>query len=299
MKLVTYEVDRRRDIGVISKDQMWVFPLRAFGMEYKEMLEVVKGLSQSELDLLEHASGLDPYNNNILGAAMMSEVKLLAPIQTPEQDVICLGLNYMEHAAESARYKKEDFDGTRPMAVYFSKRVNQAVDPSGEITSHSDMVDSLDYEVELGVIIGKDAKDVPAEKVKDYIFGYTIINDVSARNIQNRHKQWYFGKSLDGFTPMGPCILTANAISYPPALNIQSRVNGELRQSSNTSLMIFHIDHIVSELSKGMTLRAGTIISTGTPKGVGMGFDPPKFLVAGDEVECLIEGIGSIKNKVV
>ena len=299
MKLVTYEVDRRRDVGVVSKDEMWVFPLRAFGMEYKEMLEIVKGLSQSELDLLEHASGLDPDNSNVVGAAMMKEVKLLAPIQAPEQDIICLGLNYMEHAEEAARFKKEAFGGKNPYAVYFSKRVNQAVNPYGEILSHSDMVDSLDYEAELAVIIGKDARDVAPDQVKDYIFGYTIINDVSARNIQNAHKQWYFGKSLDGFTPMGPCILTAGSISYPPQLGIQSRVNGELRQDSNTGLMIFNIDHIVSELSKGMTLRAGTIISTGTPKGVGMGFEPPKFLAAGDEVECLIEEIGAIKNKVV
>lgn len=299
MKLVTYEVDRRRDIGVVSKDEMWVFPLRAFGMEYKEMLEVVKGLSQSELDLLEHASGLDPYNNNIVGAAMKEEVKLLAPIQTPEQDIICLGLNYLEHAKESASYKKEAFDGTGSHAVYFSKRVNESVDPYGEIISHSDMVDRLDYEVELAVIIGKDAKDVATEQVKDYIFGYTIINDVSARNIQTDHKQWYFGKSLDGFTPMGPSILTVNSIPYPPKLSIQSRVNGELRQDSNTGMMIHGIDDIISELSKGMTLRAGTILSTGTPKGVGMGFDPPRFLKPGDEVECIVESIGAIKNKVV
>ncbi len=299
MKLVTYEVDGRKDIGVMSRDEMWVFPLRAFGMEYKEMLEVVKGLSHSESDLLEHTSGLDPYSSNIVGAAMRSEVKLLAPIPVPEQDIICLGLNYMEHAEESARFKKEKFDGKRPYAVYFSKRVNQAVNPFGEILSHSDIVDSLDYEAELAVIIGKDAKDVEAEHVKDYIFGYTILNDVSARNVQNAHKQWYFGKSLDGFAPMGPCILTADSIPYPPQLGIQSRVNGELRQESNTRMMIFNIDHIVSELSKGMTLKAGTIISTGTPKGVGMGFEPPRFLTAGDEVECIVEGIGSIKNMVV
>lgn len=299
MKLVTYEVDRRRNIGVVSQDEKWVFPLGAFGMEYKDMLEVVKGLSRSELDLLEHASGQDPYSRNIAGAAMMEEVTLLAPIPVPEQDIICLGLNYMEHAEESARFKKEKFNGERPNAVYFSKRVNQAVSPYGEILSHSDIVDGLDYEAELAVIIGKDAKDVAPEEAKDYIFGYTIINDVSARNLQNAHKQWYFGKSLDGFTPMGPCILTADSISYPPELAIQSRVNGELRQESNTGLMIFNIDHVVSELSRGMTLKAGTIISTGTPKGVGMGFEPPQFLEVGDEVECIIEGIGEIKNRVV
>jgi 2-keto-4-pentenoate hydratase/2-oxohepta-3-ene-1,7-dioic acid hydratase in catechol pathway len=299
MKLVTYEVDKRKDIGVMSKDEMWVLPLRAFGMEYQNMMEVIKGLSQSEHDLLEHASGLDMEENNIIGAAMMKEIELLAPIHTLDQDIICLGLNYADHAEESARYKKETFDGSGSQAVYFSKRVNEAVGPHGQIESHSDMVDSLDYEVELGVIIGKDAKNVAPEQVKDYIFGYTIINDVSARNVQSAHKQWYFGKSLDGFTPLGPCILTTDSISYPPQLGIQSLVNGELRQNSNTRMMIHNIDEIVSELSRGMTLKAGTILSTGTPKGVGMGFEPPKFLVPGDEVECIIECIGSIKNKVV
>lgn len=298
MKLLTYEVDRRRDIGVMSKDEMWVYPLRAFGMEYKDLMEVVKGLSQSELDLLDHASGLDPYNSNITGAAMMSEVTILAPIGRPEQDIICLGLNYMEHAEESARFKHEEFDKTRTQAVYFSKRVNQTVGPGEAIDGHSDMVESLDYEVELAVIIGRDAKDVKAEDARNYIFGYTILNDVSARDVQNAHKQWYFGKSLDGFTPIGPCILTTDSIPYPPKLTIQSKVNGELRQDSNTEHMIFSIDHIISELSKGITLKAGTIISTGTPSGVGMGFDPPKFLKKGDEVECMIEGIGSIKNVV-
>jgi len=139
------------------------------------------------------------------------------------------------------------------------------------IESHSDIVTDLDYEVDLAVIIGKEAKNVPEEEVKNYIFGYTIINDVSARTLQTQHNQWYFGKSLDGFFPMGPCITTVEDIPYPPKLSIQSRVNGELRQDSNTELLIFGIDHIVSELSKGMTLKPGTIIATGTPAGAGMG----------------------------
>lgn len=296
MKLLTYEVDKRKDIGVMSADEMWVYPLRAFGMEYECMMEVIKGLSQSEKDLLKHGTGQEPYH--IRGAAMRSEVKILAPVERPEQDVICLGLNYREHAEESAQFKKEDFGGVPEHAVYFSKRVNQAVGPDEEIPAHGDIVDSLDYEAELAVIIGKDAFRVPEDQVPDYLFGYTIINDVSARNIQSLHKQWYFGKSLDGFTPMGPCILTVDSVPYPPKFPICSFVNGELRQSSNTEAMIYGISHIVSELSMGMTLRAGTIISTGTPSGVGMGFTPPKFLKAKDEVECRIEGIGSIRNKV-
>ena len=139
---------------------------------------------------------------------------------------------------------------------------------------------------------------MPVPEVKNYIFGYTVINDVSARTLQTRHKQWYFGKSLDGFLPMGPCIVTAEEFPYPPRLSIQSRVNGELRQDSSTELMIFGIDHVVSELSAGMTLKAGTIIATGTPAGVGMGFDPPRFLKPGDVVECSIEGIGTLVNRV-
>ena len=166
------------------------------------------------------------------------------------------------------------------------------------ILSHQDLVDSLDYEAELAVIISKDAYHVPEEDAASYIFGYTVINDVSARNVQTRHKQWYFGKSLDSFTPMGPCILTADSVPFPPVLNIQSRVNKELRQDSCTDLLIFDIAYVIHELSQGMTLRAGTIISMGTPAGVGMGFDPPRFLKPGDVVECRVEGIGSITNPV-
>ena len=212
--------------------------------------------------------------------------------------MICLGINYMAHAEESARYKKEAFGGERPFAVYFSKRVSEATGTGAEIPSHKELVQDLDYEAELAVIIGKDAKNVPVSEVKNYIFGYTVINDVSARTLQTRHKQWYFGKSLDGFLPMGPCIVTAEEFPYPPRLSIQSRVNGELRQDSSTELMIFGIDHVVSELSAGMTLKAGTIIATGTPAGVGMGFDPPRFLKPGDVVECSIEGIGTLVNRV-
>lgn len=296
MKLVTYQVEQKIRAGLISEDGEWVFPLESAGLEYKTMLEAVKQISESEIQLLEYISKKEPYS--IQGAARLEEVKMLAPIPVPEQDIICLGINYMDHAEESARFKKEAFGGERPFAVYFSKRVNEAVADGAPIPSHEDLVDSLDYECELALIIGKDAKNVPPEQVKDYIFGYTILNDVSARNVQTRHKQWYFGKSLDGFTPMGPCIVTADSIPYPPCLKLRSYVNGELRQDSNTELLIFGIDHVVSELSQGMTLKAGSIISTGTPAGVGMGFTPPRFLKRGDVVMCEVEGIGTLTNPV-
>ena len=296
MKFVTYEIEHKRRLGVINRDGTWIYPLRSLDMDYKTMQELIEGISESEKQLLEYVSGQDPYK--IKGAVPAEEAILLAPIPHPVQDVICLGINYMAHAEESARSKKEAFGGERPFAVYFSKRVSEATGTGAEIPSHKELVQDLDYEAELAVIIGKDAKNVPVSEVKNYIFGYTVINDVSARTLQTRHKQWYFGKSLDGFLPMGPCIVTAEEFPYPPRLSIQSRVNGELRQDSSTELMIFGIDHVVSELSAGMTLKAGTIIATGTPAGVGMGFDPPRFLKPGDVVECSIEGIGTLVNRV-
>ena len=297
MRLVTYEIEHREGLGVMSRDGKWIFPLRSMDMDYKTMQQLIENISESEKQLLEYMSSQEPYK--IRGGAPIEEVKLLAPIPHPRQDVICLGINYMDHAEESARFKKEEFNGERPYAVYFSKRVNQAVNPGDGIPSHSDIVKDLDYEAEMAVIIGKEASHVPEAQVKDYIFGYTIINDVSARTIQNRHKQWYFGKSLDGFLPMGPCIATVDELEFPPKVQVQSRVNGELRQNENTSRLLFGVAYIVSELSQGMTLKPGTIIATGTPAGVGMGFNPPKFLKPGDVVECSVEGIGSITNPVV
>ena len=211
--------------------------------------------------------------------------------------LICLGINYKAHADEAERYS-DAFKKERPIPIYFSKRVTEAVAPNGFIESHPRLVERLDYEAELAVIIGKKAKHVKAEDAADYIFGYTVLNDVSARLLQTTHKQWYFGKGLDGFTPMGPCITSADEIAFPPALQISSRINGELRQNSVTDLLITSITDIIEELSSGMTLMPGTIIATGTPSGVGMGFDPPKFLKSGDMVECSIEGIGTLRNVV-
>ena len=198
------------------------------------------------------------------------DVKILSPIPRPKQDVLCLGINYAAHAVEADRFSREAFGGERPYPIFFAKRVNYSQGPDAGIPSYKGLVDSLDYECELGVIIGKDAFRVRKEDVADYIFGYTIVNDVSARNLQTRHKQWYFGKSLDGFTPMGPCIVTADEFAFPPKVG--------------------------SMLSEGMTLQAGTIIATGTPAGVGMGMVPPTFLKEGDVVECRIEGIGVLRN---
>jgi len=225
-------------------------------------------------------------------------VRILSPIPHPRQDVICLGINYADHATEAKGFDSEAFSKERPEPIFFSKRVSFSQGTGDIIPLHEDICDSLDYETELGVVIGRDAFKVKAEDVMDYIFGYTIVNDFSARNLQTRHKQWYFGKSLDGFTPMGPCIVSKDEFEGIPHLDIKTYVNGELRQSSNTANLITGIPEIIETLSAGMTLAAGTVIATGTPSGVGMGMDPPCFLKDKDEVVCEIEGIGRLVNTV-
>ena len=281
MRLRTFKHNNNVKVGIVKDNFVYTLP-------FNSMNELIDS-KKSTHELLDLVS--DKIN--------VEETETLAPIPNPKQDIICLGINYMAHAEESARYKKEAFGGDRPFAVYFSKRANECVATEGNIPSYPELVDSLDYECELAVIIGKNAKNVSEENAFDYVFGYTILNDVSARNLQTRHKQWYFGKSLDGFCPMGPDIITEDEFDRPPVLTIQSYINGELRQNSNTGLLIFDIPHVISELSQGTTLKAGTIISMGTPAGVGMGFQPPKFLKKGDVIECRIEKIGSLKNYVI
>lgn len=263
-------------------------------LAFADMNALILGWSEEIKAALEHLAA----NEDVLQAAAVDveNVQLCAPIVHPRQDVICLGINYDAHAQEAGRFSDEAFGGERPYTIYFSKRVSRATATKESVPSYQSLVDSLDYECELGVVLGKDCQGVTKEQAKHYIFGYTIINDISARNLQTRHKQWYLGKSLDGFTPMGPCIVTADEIGDEQNLDISCTVNGELRQSSNTKYMIQTVCGAISELSQGMTLQAGTIIATGTPAGVGMGMQPPQFLQPGDEIVCHIEKIGDLQN---
>ena len=264
MKLVTYRLSGAEHVGALTADGKGVLPLPAADMN--TLIETM-----TPADLRSAAAAAERG-----GAVPLSDVELLAPIPRPRQDVVCLGMNYRDHAEESARYSADAFTKNSTAAVYFSKRVSEAGKPDGVIPRHAGLTDRLDYEAELAVVLGK-----------------------AARDLQTGHKQWYFGKSLDGFTPMGPVLVTADEIAYPPALEITSRVNGELRQKSNTALLITSIGQILEELTGGMTLLPGTIIATGTPAGVGMGFDPPRFLQSGDTVECAIEGIGTLCSTVI
>ena len=287
MKLITYRQNGAEHVGALTADGGGVLPLPV-----PDMNTLIETMTLTDLRSAVAAAERGD-------ALALSDVELLAPIPRPRQDVLCLGMNYLAHAEEAVRYSADAFRKERPVAVYFSKRVSEAGKPDGVIPRHAGLTDRLDYEAELAVVLGRTARDVKAADAADCIFGYTVLNDVSARDLQTGHKQWYFGKSLDGATPMGPVLVTADEIAYPPALEITCRVNGELRQQSNTSLLITSIGQILEELTAGMTLLPGTIIATGTPAGVGMGFDPPKFLQSGDVVECAIEGIGTLRSTVV
>ena len=263
-------------------------------LAFSNMNALICGWSEDIKAALEHLAA----NEDVLTSAAVNveKLQLCAPIVHPRQDVICLGINYDAHAQEAGRFSDEAFGGERPYTIYFSKRVSRATATNEAVPSYVGLVDSLDYECELGVVLARDCRAVTKEQARKYIFGYTIINDISARNLQTRHKQWYLGKSLDGFTPMGPCLVTADEIGDEQNLDISCTVNGELRQSSNTKYMIQTVCGAISELSQGMTLQAGTIIATGTPAGVGMGMQPPTFLKTGDEIVCRIEKIGALRN---
>ncbi len=293
MRFVTCRLpDGTEEPAILSADAKQVWPLSWLGMSYETLADAIPFLTPQVRAGLQLAIAGIP-------ALPTEAVALQSPIPCPMQDVICLGINYMAHSDEAEKYSSSAFSTTHQDAIYFSKRVTRAVPDGGCIEAHTELVQKLDYECELAVVLGRDAKDVPAGQTQAYVFGYTILNDVSAHDVQTAHKQWYFGKSLDGFTPIGPYIATADEFAhYPPQLDIRCYVNGQKRQDSNTRLQIFDIDHVIAELSRGMTLRAGTIIATGTPAGVGMGMDPPQFLQPGDVVRCEIEGLGTLTNTV-
>jgi 2-keto-4-pentenoate hydratase/2-oxohepta-3-ene-1,7-dioic acid hydratase in catechol pathway len=218
----------------------------------------------------------------------LKRVRLLAPIPVPARNIFCLGRNYADHAAERGAAVPEH-------PVYFTKPDTSVVGPGDDVVHHA-VTSELDYEVELAVVIGPGGRDIARADALGHVFGYTIINDVTARDLQKRHGQWFRGKSLDTFCPMGPILVTADEVPDPQALTISLRVNGQVRQLSHTSKMIFPVAQCIEVLSHGMTLRPGDIIATGTPEGVGAATG--NFLKPGDRVEAEIEGIGILANKI-
>ncbi len=295
MKLLTCSYEHEELVCVLSQDGKRVIPVKNLGLPYRDMTELIAYVTDDVLELMKNAVA-----KNASKGIPVEFVKLLAPIPYPKQDVICMGLNYMEHTEEVAQMKKMEKPEDRTYPIFFAKHVDRARGDGESIPSHAGFISTLDYECELGVIIRKDAYRVRREEVKDYIFGYTIIDDISGREL-SRHKQNFFQKSLDGSCPMGPWIVTADELeqyNFPPVLNIKTWVNGELRQNGSTANMLFDIADIVSELSQGVTIRAGSIFATGSPKGIGASMTPPQYLTSGDCIRHEIEGIGVLTTYV-
>jgi 2-keto-4-pentenoate hydratase/2-oxohepta-3-ene-1,7-dioic acid hydratase in catechol pathway len=223
----------------------------------------------------------------------LHDVRLLAPIPRPSKNIFCIGKNYVDHAIELGG--KLDIP---QHLIVFSKVPTTVIGHEETVLRHADVTDELDYEGELAVVIGKRGKAIRKEEALDYVFGYTIINDITARDLQERHQQYLLGKSLDTFCPMGPWIVHQSLIENPNKLQIETKVNGEIRQKASTEQFIFNVETIIETISRGITLEPGDIIATGTPAGVGKGMKPPRFLQAGDVVEITIEGIGTLRNKI-
>ena len=285
MKLVTYLLGSQVSIGAV--DERGVFDLAAIAPDMLSLIAAGSvGLDRARA-LLASASA----------PVSIGSVTLLAPIPKPRRNIMCLGLNYAEHAKESAEARGREYK-QHAHPVFFTKATHTINRHEGVIPFDSAVSEQIDWEAELGVIIGRSGKNIPIEEAGQHVFGYTCLNDVSARDLQANHSQFFKGKSLDGACPLGPWIVTADEIPDPHALHIACRVNGVTKQDSSTAHMTFRIPDIIAILSRGMTLDAGDIIATGTPSGVGFARKPPEFMKPGDVVEVEIEKIGVLRNRV-
>ncbi len=285
MKLATYQRGKHVSIGAV--EPRGVIDLASIA---PDMLGLIDGGAAALAQARSFLTSDRP-------AVPIEQVTFLAPIPQPRRNVICLGLNYAEHAKESAAARGREYQQhTHP--VFFTKATHTINHHEGVIPFDSAVSEQIDWEAELGVIMGRSGKNIPLERAYDYVFGYTCLNDVSARDLQSNHSQFFKGKSLDGACPLGPWIVTADEIADPQHLQITCRVNGVVKQNASTEVMIFHIPDIIAILSRGMTLDAGDIIATGTPSGVGFARKPPEFLKPGDVVEVEIERIGVLRNRV-
>jgi 2-keto-4-pentenoate hydratase/2-oxohepta-3-ene-1,7-dioic acid hydratase in catechol pathway len=265
-------------------------PLRSSGMPVRDLRDVITLVGEGA-DRLDRGAPL-----------ALDAVRLAAPVGPLAKNVVCVGKNYHEHAKEFARSgvdQSGDKQEVPEHPVVFTKAVTSLSDPFEEIRSSLDPTNSVDYEGELGVVIGRRAKNVKRAEALDYVFGYTIVNDLTARTIQQRHRQWFLGKSLDGFCPVGPWLVTADEFGVPDGQELATHVNGERRQFAYLRDLIFDVGAIIEAVSACVPLDPGDLIATGTPAGVGIGFDPQRFLKPGDVVRVSISGIGELTNPIV
>lgn len=255
-------------------------------------------LGEAGLEKVREILKLPPENSRLAAC----DVEILAPVSEPRRNMFCVGKNYHDHAEE---FHQSGFDASAGKSaipdcpIFFSKSYTTIIGPGAAIPASADWTNSVDYEVELGVVIGREGRNVQKIDALDHVYGYTIINDVTSRTLQQKHKQWFLGKNFDGFCPMGPWLVTSDEVGDVEQLTVSTHVNGELRQSAKVANLIFDIPTLINELSTVMTIRPGDIIATGTPSGVGLGFDPPKFLQPGDLVTLKIDELGTLQNPVV
>jgi 2-keto-4-pentenoate hydratase/2-oxohepta-3-ene-1,7-dioic acid hydratase in catechol pathway len=285
MRLVTYRDSESVHLGALRGDE--VVSLADVAPDMLSLIDAGPAGLEAARAAVERGAGVP-----------LSTVTLLAPIPRPRQNVICLGMNYVAHTIESYRAR-----GREPKMpeypVFFTKAAHTVCGPDDDIPLDPKVTNELDYEVELAFIIGKAGMNVPRDEAMEYVFGYTIVNDISARDLQSRHQQFFKGKSLYRACPMGPCIVTTDEIPNPAGLGIRLRLNGETRQDSHTGDLIFDIPAIIEHLSLGMPLEPGMIVATGTPAGVGLGRTPPEYMRPGDVMEAEIDSIGILRNRIV
>lgn len=278
-------------VGIVSNDQQSITAL-----EFKDSLASL-GVA-AVVNAQANGQPLPPQGKTY----RLDEVTLLAPIPRPQRNIFCVGKNYFDHAKE---FSQSGFDSSTKAGddipsdpIFFTKVPETVVATGDAVVVPKGVSDAIDYEAELAVIIGRQGKGISEQQAMDYVWGYTIVNDVTARDWQQRHKQWMMGKSFDTFCPMGPWVVTKDECDAR-ATRLRCFVNGEKRQDASTTDLIFKIPQLIATLSAGITIYPGDIIATGTPVGVGIGFKPPKYLVPGDRVRVEIDGIGAIENPFV
>jgi 2-keto-4-pentenoate hydratase/2-oxohepta-3-ene-1,7-dioic acid hydratase in catechol pathway len=280
VKFATFRVAGRCHVGYLDRDQIRICELDPAAAE-GGVLALIDGAPAHAVQQLP-----------------LSEVQLEAPIPRPRRNIFCVGKNYFDHAHEFARSGFDSSGAAIPEApIVFSKVPECVIAPGAAIRFDPAVTEAVDYEAELAVIIGTGGRHIPPEQALAHVWGYTIVNDVTARDLQGRHKQWLLGKSQDTFCPMGPWAVTADELDLSDT-RVRCWVNDELRQDASTAQLIFDVPTLIATLSAGLTLLPGDIIATGTPAGVGIGFDPPKYLRPGDRVRIEVDAIGVLENPV-
>ena len=296
MRYATFSLtsDPAPRLGIVRGDRLVDFAALAGGRWPGTVPSTLLALIQQGPDAWQRAGELAGGDGPSHAA---SEVRWHAPIPRPLKNVFCVGRNYAAHVREGAAAMKHDAK-LPEVPVFFTKAPTAVNGPFDDVPRHRGVMEQMDWEVELGVIIGHAGRNIARADARGHVFGYTVINDITARDLQQRHTQWFKGKSLDGSCPMGPLVVTADELGDPQATRVSLRVNGVTKQDASTADMIFPVDTIIEWLSKGLTLEPGDIIATGTPEGVGMGRTPQEWLQDGDVVESEVAGIGVMRNRV-